>query len=373
MNILLSGYVLREGRMSMIHYARSLRAHLGRIIHPDDRIALDESPEGSAATQKPQQGVAVKFEKRIGVPWRLRRRHYDVLHIVDNDYLVAVPERRLADTVVTCHDMMPVWLRLSDQIKGFGFWGSYFYEQNMRKMAKCAHVITDSTFSRQSIIEHTHCSENRVEVVPIGVDRDLFHPLESHHQALEAFRRRHGLHGKKIVLHIGARMPYKNVETVLRVVNSLVRHGHTDVVLLKIGLLTPEQENLAAQLKIVDRIILLPHVEVHELPLAYNAADLLLWPSWYEGFGLCVVEAMACGTPVVCSNGGALAETAGNAAAIHDPNDVEGLTASCKRLLDDAAYRAELRSAGLAWAGRFRWEHTAEACYRIYTDVHAKI
>jgi len=114
------------------------------------------------------------------------------------------------------------------------------------------------------------------------------------------------------------------------------------------------------------QVIFPGYVMGEELPLWYNAATLLAYPSVYEGFGLPVLEAQACGTPVLTSNLSSLPEAAGDAAVMVDPYDVEALAAGLNRLLMDRSLRDELRVRGLAHAGQFTWSRTAQETVRVY-------
>ena len=108
-----------------------------------------------------------------------------------------------------------------------------------------------------------------------------------------------------------------------------------------------------------DRVVVTGYVSEEEKVALFGGAEALVYPSLYEGFGLPVIEAMACGTPVLTSNVSALPETAGDAALLVDPHSVEGIAAGIERLLTDSALRERLRSAGLARARIFSWEETA--------------
>ena len=357
--------------MSMVRFGRTLRDHLAHILDPKDRLLLDERSTDPPEAPLHPQGIFLKLEKRLFVPLRLRVKRYDVLHIVDSDYAAAIPKSRLAHTVVTCHDMMPFLQREHGLLESFSRFGRYFFEQNLRKMASCGGVAADSQFTRECILKYTRCASERVEVIPLGVDHDRFRPTPADSTDIKAFRGRYGLKGKEAILHVGPGVWYKNVETVLKVISELVQQGRSNLILLKVGRLTREQMDLATRLRVRDRILLLERVADDDMPLIYAAADVLLWPSLFEGFGLPVLEAMACGTTVVCSNGGSLAEIAGTAAVVCEPRDVGGLAASCGRILDDLAFRDTVRAAGLTHAARYSWKKTASAYYRLYREVAA--
>jgi glycosyltransferase involved in cell wall biosynthesis len=123
------------------------------------------------------------------------------------------------------------------------------------------------------------------------------------------------------------------------------------------NLVRPALEALPPRVR--DRVVVTGYVSEEEKVALLGGAEALVYPSLYEGFGLPVIEAMACGTPVLASDVSALPETAGDAALLVDPNSTEGIAAAIQRLLTDAALRGRLRSAGLSRAGTFSWDETA--------------
>ncbi|MBX3175862.1 MAG: glycosyltransferase family 4 protein [Candidatus Hydrogenedentes bacterium] len=234
-------------------------------------------------------------------------------------------------------------------------------------MARCAHVVCVSEFTRRTLLDIAACSEDRTSVIPQAVEAH-FQPLDPGDDALGAFRRRHGLEGKRVVLHVGTCLPYKNIGGLLEIFRSLPE----DVVLLKVGgTFAPEEQQLIARHGLEPRLAHRTQLSEPDLVLAYNAADLLLWPSRFEGFGLPVLEAMACGTPVVCSDGGALPEVAGEAARVHPVDDLAGMAASCVAILANPEEAAALRAAGLARAKAYTWEAAARAYCNVYHAVAA--
>jgi len=172
-----------------------------------------------------------------------------------------------------------------------------------------------------------------------------------------------------VLLHVSTGHLYKNVEETVRVLHRLHDAGF-DTSLVRVGRsLTAEQTSLARELNVDDRIVELGVVTDTRLVEIYNAADVLLFPSHYEGFGWPPLEAMACGTPVVVSSAASVVEIVRNAGLIARATDTDGLVSAVASILESAALRAELRERGLARASAYSWERTASA----YEDVYLKV
>jgi len=208
----------------------------------------------------------------------------------------------------------------------------------------------------------------RIDVVYHGVD-PAFCPLPANEVA--AFRQRRGL-PERFVLFVGTLEPRKNL---VRLVEAFarIRAGRVGLVLAGgKGWLYDELFASVEALGLHEEVIFPGYVVDDELPLWYNAATVLAYPSVYEGFGLPVLEAQACGTPVLTSNVSSLPEAAGDGALTVDPYDVEALAAGLHRLLADEPLRLQLRERGLAHARQFSWPRTAQETARVYRRAMAK-
>jgi len=204
----------------------------------------------------------------------------------------------------------------------------------------------------------------RVDVVYHGVD-PAFRPLPADEVA--AFRQRRGL-PERFVLFVGTLEPRKNLVRLVEAFARVHKNGGRAGLVLAGGKGWLYDELFAkVEAMGLSRAVIFPgYVMNDELPLWYNSATVLAYPSVYEGFGLPVLEAQACGTPVLTSNVSSLPEAAGDAALMVDPYDVEALAAGLKRLLTDESLRHELRKRGLAHAREFVWSHTAQETARVY-------
>jgi len=181
-------------------------------------------------------------------------------------------------------------------------------------------------------------------------------------------RRRYGLEGP-FLLSVGSLEPGKNRERLLQAFARLQARGlkHTLVVAGQRAWRYEGEAPLARRLGLADSVRFLGHVPQADLPALYSAADLFVFPSLYEGFGLPALEAMACGTPVVASNVSALPEVVGDAALQVSPLDVEALADAIERLLRDDRLRADLRERGLERARQFSWEKAARRTAEVYS------
>jgi glycosyltransferase involved in cell wall biosynthesis len=162
---------------------------------------------------------------------------------------------------------------------------------------------------------------------------------------------------------------YKNIETSLKVGKRLQTTCKRPVLLVRFGRSVPEWDGAVREAGMENRVVTLPHVPPSAMCDIYNSVDCLLFPSWYEGLGLPPIEAMACGTPSVTSNAGALPEVVGDAAPTAAPNDVDGLARLVQTMLDDADRRVTWIERGLRHATKFSWERHAEHVLQVYRDV----
>jgi glycosyltransferase involved in cell wall biosynthesis len=182
------------------------------------------------------------------------------------------------------------------------------------------------------------------------------------------FRQKHGL-PKRYILYLGTLEPRKNLVTLLKAYAALT---DPDVHLVLAGGKGWLCEDIFAEvsaLGLEERVHFPGYLSDMSLPLWYNAAEAFAYVSWYEGFGLPVLEAMACGTPTVASNTTSLPEVAGDAALLVPPDDVEAIREALKRCLSDQPLRTRLQHAGREQAAAFTWDKTAERTVALYKTV----
>lgn len=281
----------------------------------------------------------------------------------------ASPVRPSAPTVVTVHDLIPIVLP--------AYRGSALVRAYTCLVAAGARradaLIADSESTGRDIITHLKVDPQRVHVIPLAAD-SRFRPAAA--EELQRVRSRYGL-PDRYVLYLGGFDRRKSVTTLLRAFAQLKHESRLCATtrLVIAGRLpatdtdfTPDPRRIAAQLGIEASVVFPGWIDEADKPALYSGAQLFVFPSTYEGFGLPVLEAMACGTPVVTSNTSSLPEVVGEAGLTVPPDDPGALAQAIAILLGDEARRQALRQAGLVQAARFSWERTARATLTVLKE-----
>jgi glycosyltransferase involved in cell wall biosynthesis len=304
----------------------------------------------------PSRALRLVWEQAV-LPRRLRRLGIDVLHSPHHTTPLAPSGRR---RVVTFHDLtfflLPGRYPVSRRL---------YFQTMTRLSARVADaVIVPSEAVRQDVRRILRMRPERVFVIPEAAG-PAFHPQGA--GAVEAVRRRYGLEGP-FLLSVGSLEPGKNRERLLQAFARLRARGleHTLAVVGQRAWRYEGEAPLAQRLGLADSVRFMGYVPAADLPALYNAADLFVFPSLREGFGLPALEALACGTPVVASNVSAVPEVVGDAALQVCPYDVEALANAIERLLGDDGLRADLRARGLERAAGFTWEKAARQTVEVY-------
>jgi len=270
-----------------------------------------------------------------------------------------------ARTVVTIHDVFawscPGTSTLLDTL--------IYRHWLPRLLPRVDAVITDSEASKADIVRFLGVSPAGICVIYPGVSQALRAGPKS---AAGTVGSKYGL-PECYILFVGSVEKRKNLRGLLRAYALLRQRGEQSP-LVVVGARRWKYSQILKTLKELDLgkdVIFTGYVPDADLPAVYSGADLFVFPSFYEGFGLPPLEAMACGTPVVCSNAASLPEVVGDAAVMVDPYDVEGLAEAMRRVLACAGLRAELRAKGLERARQFTWERAARETIDVYRKVLA--
>jgi len=264
-------------------------------------------------------------------------------------------------SIVTCHDIIP---HIFNEFKGTR---KSLFDLSVKGMKKADKIIAVSKSTKRDLVAYLNFPEEKIDVIYESVNVDKFKPIENAREKLKEKNLDFG--NKKIILYVGLDKPTKNIPTLIKAFYKL-KKAMNDVKLIKIGSYEWKSErikilNLIKHLNLEKDVLFFENVSEEILPLFYNASDVFVFPSLYEGFGLPVLEAMACGCPVIASNKASIPEVVGDAGILVEP-DEDDLFNSMFNLLKDENLRKELSKKGLEQAKKFSLEKECEETLKIY-------
>jgi hypothetical protein len=276
-----------------------------------------------------------------------------------------LPFRLKSRSVVTIHDLIP--LRFPEYFSSIK--RGYAYSMMSHAVRSADAVITVSAFTKKDVLATFQVDPEKVRAIHNGV-HPKFCRLEGSRE-VEDFKGKYRIGDSCMILYVGSVKPHKNVEGLLQAFSRLIQNK-SGVLLALAGepiSMRKGLPDLVERLGVRSAIRELGRLTDDELVLAYNAAAVVVMPSLYEGFGLPVLEAMACGTPVIASNIASLPEIVEEGGILVDPLDIDGLRASLERILEDDSLRQRVIDAGLRQATKFSWKDTAAKTLEVYHQV----
>lgn len=355
---------------------RQDRANTYMLLFNDPAVMARTLVETGAAEApnvqpKPVGYGVFSLRSQLLLPMLLRHLKVDVYH--STNYMIpfrafsARPNRPMK-CVVTIHDVIPLLFPgcAPRSKKTRLFW---LYRQVMRQVGRRADVIvSDSEASRQDVAKQLGIPPDdaaRTKTVYCGVSPRFTPPARTAEKASDSKEPR-------TLLYVGRMDPYKNVAALICALSIARKKVPFPLRLVIAGshdARYPEPSRLAEELGVSDWVEWTGYLSDEELVARYHSADVLVHASRYEGFGLQVVEAMACGLPVICSDGGSLPEVAGDAAIVLRPDDVTGFAGRIVEVLTHPALAREMAGKGQARAAQFTWARTAAGMLETYRQV----
>jgi len=309
-------------------------------------------------------------------PLRASLNEADIYHLTGQMLATLLLFQRFPKPVViSVHDIIPYLVKNQPKMNTFRHPGEQlFYQLALMGLPRADRLIAISNYTRQTLIEALKLPADRIQVVYPGVDLNKFRTMK----VPGAFWTKYGLdEGGRYILFVGSEDPRKNLATLIQSF-ARVRQFMPDVKLLKVGpaYFTEERQNLQAlvtKLGLRKEVIFFNYVPDEDLPYFYNASETLVMPSLYEGFGLPVVEAMACGTPIVSSRAGSLPEVMGEAGIYVDATDHQNMADTLLMLLDNPKEKVWMKEAGKQQAAKFTMDRTALATREIYAEMLSNV
>jgi glycosyltransferase involved in cell wall biosynthesis len=346
-------------------YIRNLLNYFARLDEDSEFFAYLSKPsaEGEVPGRFFKHHVSENPFRRLGVdiPLRLRTDQPDLLHVQYTGPLAChVP------LVVTVHDVS--YLEYPQYFTRFR--ARQLKTTVKRTIEAAERIVTPSEFSRGAILRYYAIDPAKVSVIYNGVS-SVFRPIERQ-VAAATVERKFRIRGPYI-LTVGDLQPRKNHLGLLRAFEKLVRaHSQLQHRLVFVGKETWYSKELyraVAASAVADRVDFTGFVDDADLLHIYGACDLFVFPSFYEGFGLPILEAMACGRAVTCSNVTAMPEVADGAGILFDPHSIDEMARAMTDVLLDSELRARLERLGTQRAAQFSWEQTAQRTLDVYYDV----
>ena len=350
-------------------YTHQLIMSLNDIDSTNDYLIF--TPENKALNnlndnfkiQKVDTIVKESFWDNVNIPNILSNSNMELYHVPQNG--VGLSDNIDCKKVITLHDIIP--LRMPETVSDRYL--RIFNDVMPNILKGCDGIITVSEFSKKDIAAEFNFPLDKIFVTPLAAE-PIYKPM-SKCGCKEKIRNKYGI-TSDFVLYVGGFSPRKNILGLIEAFSQIPKLERKGVKLVIIGKQGPSYDvylNRAIELNIENDIIFTGFIELEDLPIFYNASEMLVYPSFYEGFGLPPIEAMACGTPVITSNVTSLPEVCFDSAILVDPKDTAELAYAIKRVLNDSLLVLTMVKKAITRSRSFSWENTAIDTINAYENI----
>ncbi|MBI5748887.1 MAG: glycosyltransferase family 4 protein [Nitrospinae bacterium] len=292
------------------------------------------------------------IQEQFKIPKILKREGADIYH----SPTFSAPLYQQCKTIMTVHDMIHL-------VFGKSIHRLYYRYIVKTAMMKASSIITVSEYSKTDIVKYLGIPKEKIYVTYNGID-EKFRPV--HNKTIDNIKKKYGIFSRYI-LFVGNQKPHKNVDNILKAFKMAMEKEGLNHHLILVGVKNGYIK-IAGELD--KRVIYINNHTDDDLVELYQSADLFLSPSLYEGFGLPMLEAMACGVPVVTSNRTSIPEVTGNAAILADPENIQEIANAICKVLKDENLKSDLIRKGLEQAKMFSWKRMAEETLELYKRVY---
>lgn len=310
----------------------------------------------------PRWLARIWYRAYLPIPVEVFTGRVDLYHATD---FVLPPTCSATRTVLTVHDLSFVRVpeTTSPRLK------AYLDVAVPKSVKRADYVLADSQATKDDLVDLYQISPDKISVLLSGVDRRFVRVNDR--SSVLTTRNRYHFGSRPYIFSIGTVQPRKNYGRLIQALGAIRAEGY-DIDLVIAGgrgwLEDPIYETIS-KLKMDEHVHFIGFASEEDLPLLYSGAECVVFPSLYEGFGLPVLEGMACGTPVITSNISSLPEVAGDAALLVNPYDTDAITDAIRQILSDQTLRMTLIQKGYNRAKQFSWEAAAEKLKQIYLDL----
>jgi glycosyltransferase involved in cell wall biosynthesis len=321
-------------------------------------IKIPQESNFSLKTLRLPGGLLRNIEQNLHLPlleYFLKNEKISVYHGISGSRL---PYFKKIKTVYTVHDLSfethPQWYK------------EKWYKDIRLSAERADIIISPSYLTKKDLINIYHIPENKIKVVYWGIDTDIFYPVNK-----EKIQRKiidYSLPERFILTIVTSSIQRKNTHNLLNAYKILTQNGVKETLVIVTGTdyLKEIIMEVAKEKHLEENIICYSEIPKTDLTIFYSLAEVFVFPSLYEGFGLPVLEAMTCGCPVITSNTSCLPEIVDNAAILVDPYNAEEIANAMKKVLSDENLRQQMRKKGLERSKMFSWEKTARETLQVY-------
>jgi len=318
------------------------------------------------ARKRPIDRLHILLRDALWYPFGLsmagRIRRYDTMHMTT----LMGPILSAGPLILTIHDLSVLHFP-----KQFPRWFRIYTGAMLPLVSRrAAHIITDSEFSKSDIHEMFGVPLDRISVIPLGLDHLQFRPVDRD-RARAILSEKYGITAPYF-LTVGVISPRKNLSRLVQaliMIRASLPAAHLLLIVGEVGWHSQDLMDTIRSSGMADAVRLLGHVPDGDLSSIYSGAEALVYPSLFEGFGLPILEAMACGCPVIGSSASSIPEVIGDAGLICNPKETESIAHQMRRILHEPELSARLRAEGIRRASGFDWRRTAELTVDVYRRV----
>ena len=303
------------------------------------------------------------FWEQVKVPNILTDECIDIYHVPQNG--VGLCSKITCPSTITLHDIIP--LRMPETVSDRYL--RIFNEEMPNIISSTSGIITVSEFSKEDIANEFNYPKDKIFVTPLAAE-DIYRPLDKN-DAKKYLKNKYGIEDD-FILYVGGFSPRKNILGLIEAFSLLIDKYSKPlklVIIGKHGISYEKYKKRAEELNINSYVMFPGFIPLEDMPVFYNASSAFVYPSFYEGFGLPPLEAMACGTPVIASSLTSVPEVVSDSALLVDPLDVEAIKSNMEHLLQDKNLSSSLINRGLIHSSRFSWKKTAYDTIDAYNFI----
>lgn len=309
------------------------------------------------------ENTVPNFWEGINTPNDIYNTDMNLYHIPQNG--IGIPFKKKCPFIITLHDIIPY--RMPETVSSKYL--KIFTEEMPKIISLCDGIITVSNFSKKDIIKSFNFPEDKIFVTHLASE-SIYRPL-SKRVCKYFIEKNYSIHGN-FILYIGSFSPRKNISGLIESFSKFISRTKKDVKLViagKQGISYENYKRRSIELKIEHNVIFPGFIPIEHLPYLYNAADLFVYPSFYEGFGLPLLEAMSCGIPVITSDVTSIPEVVKDAAIKINPHDIDDMSNAIYEVYGNPDLRKNLIRKGLLRAMDFSWDETARKTLNSYKQI----